>query len=296
MRKALLLLLILASANITFAQHQSFYSQYIYSGLLINPAYAGSQDALSVAAAYRNQWTGFDGAPKNLSLALHTPLKNKKTNIGLLVANENFGLSNQTGVNLAYAYRIKSHEHSLSFGLQAGIDLLKTDWNQVKTTDKNDPIFTSGLETRSIPTFGAGVYYKGTNCYAGLAVPTLYKLDSKSSFSPYAFNLYSGMLIRLKNEVVIKPSALVKYIKNSPIQWDVTTTFYLSKIMGVGFGYRSNDAVYAFLDIKINDQFNLGYAYDFTTSQLKNYSSGSHEILLRYLFKYNVNSKSVRYF
>ena len=173
---------------------------------------------------------------------------------------------------------------------------MKNDWSQVKITDQNDPNFVSRVETTSIPKFGAGVYFTNKKLYAGIALPTLYKVDSKNSFSPLALNLYSGILFRLKNDVVIKPSALIKYVRNSPVQWDVTSTFYLSKIVGVGFGYRSNDAVYAFLDLKINDQFNLGYCYDFTTSQLKNSSGGSHEIMLRYLFKYNVNSKSVRYF
>jgi type IX secretion system PorP/SprF family membrane protein len=96
--------------------------------------------------------------------------------------------------------------------------------------------------------------------------------------------------------VVIKPSVLLKYLPASPLQYDVTGTFYVSKLLGVGFGYRSSDAIYALLDIKITDQFNLGYSYDFTTSKLKNYSGGSHELMLRYLFKYSVNSKSVRYF
>lgn len=295
MKKGIILILLII-VKCSFAQHQTFYSQYIYSGLLINPAYSGSQDALSIAAAYRNQWTGFTGAPKNLSLGVHSPLKNKKVNLGLIVSNEKFGISANTEANLCYAYRIKWKKNALAFGLQAGVDFIKNDWGLVKTTDQNDPNFIARTETETTPKFGAGIYFTGKNGYVGLAFPTLYKIDTKSSFSSSAFNLYSGIVIRLNNDIVIKPSALVKYLQNSPLQWDITSTFYLNKIIGVGFGYRSNDAVYAFLDLKINDQFNLGYAYDFTTSQLKNYSSGSHEIMLRYLFKYNVNSKSVRYF
>ena len=132
------------------AQHQTFYSQYIYSGLLINPAYAGSQDALNITAAYRNQWTGFTGAPKNFSLAAHTPLRNKKTNLGILVSNEKFGITSKTDLNIAYAYRIKMKESSLSFGLQAGIDFIRNDWNLVKTTDQNDPNFIAQNQTKSV--------------------------------------------------------------------------------------------------------------------------------------------------
>lgn len=296
MKKTRLIFLFFLCFNAAWAQHQTFYSQYIFSGLLINPAYAGSQDALNITAAYRNQWTGFSGAPKNISFAAHSPLRNKKINLGLVVSSEKYGISSKTDLDLAYAYRMKFKQASLSFGVQAGLDLLKNDWNQVKTTDPNDPNFIPNVENKSIPKFGAGVYFTNRKLYAGLSLPTLYKVDSKTSFSSIALNIYSGILIPLKNDVIIKPSVLIKYLPHSPVQYDITSTFYLNKIMGVGFGYRSNDAIYAFLDIKLTDQFNLGYSYDFTTSKLKNYSSGSHEIMLRYLFKYNVNSKSIRYF
>lgn len=296
MKKVVLILLFFLGGHEVWAQHQPFYSQYIYSGLLINPAYAGSQDALNITAAYRNQWTGFTGAPKNFSLAAHSPLRNKKVNLGLVISNEKYGISALTDLNIAYAYRMKLKQGSLSLGVQAGVDLLKNDWSQVKTTDQNDPNFVPRVENKTTPKFGGGLYYSNRKLYAGLSLPTLYKVDSKGSFSSIALNFYAGLLLPLKNDVVIKPSFLIKYLPNSPLQYDITSTFYLNKIIGVGFGYRSNDAVYAFLDIKITDQFNLGYSYDFTTSQLKNYSSGSHEIMLRYLFKYSVNSKSIRYF
>ena len=288
--------MILAFAKPTIAQYQSYYSQYIFSGLIINPAYAGSQDALNVSAVYRNQWAGLEGAPKNFSIAGHTPLKNKKTNIGVVLSNETFGITSKISAGIAYAYRIKLKENDLSFGLQAGSDFLRNDWTLIKTTDANDPNFIPQIENKSALTFGAGVYYTAKNLYAGLSFPSLYKTNSKGAFSPAAANLYSGFLLRVSDGLVVKPSVLIKYINNSALQYDVTGTFYFSKIFGLGAGYRSSDAAYGFLDLKITDQFNLGYSYDFTTSNLKNYSSGSHEILLRYLFKYNVNSKSVRYF
>jgi type IX secretion system PorP/SprF family membrane protein len=296
MKKIGLLFLLLLPGMSALGQHNTYYSQYIYSGLLINPAYAGSQDALNITAAYRNQWTGFTGAPKSYSLAAHTPLRNKSTNLGILVNSENFGITAKTNLNVCYAYRIKFDKTSLAFGIQGGIDFLKNDWSLIKTTDQNDPSFVSQTETSTIPKFGAGIYYSGKNFYSGFSLPTLYRFDSKSTYSSIALNMYGGVLFRLKNDLVIKPSALVKYLPNSKLQWDITNTIYLNKIIGFGLGYRSNDAVYAFLDIRINEQFNLGYGYDFTTSQLKNYSAGSHEIMLRYLFKYNVNSKSIRYF
>ena len=89
---------------------------------------------------------------------------------------------------------------------------------------------------------------------------------------------------------------MVKYIKNSPIEADITSTFYIKHFFGFGVGYRTKDAAYAFLDLKLNDQLNLGYGYDFTLTSIRHYSGGSHEFMLRYLFKYKINSKSVRFF
>lgn len=294
MRKLLVILIVYSSG--IYAQHNSLYSQYYFSGILINPAYAGSQNALNFTSIYRNQWTGIDGSPRNLSIGIHSPLKNNKINAGLVFLNSKYGLSCATNVMGVYAYRFPLSNGSLSFGLQGGIQSNRNNWDQIETTDGNDPIFTSPASREISGIAGFGMYYKTEKFFLGLSSPSMY--NSKNSFrfahSPVLFS--AGVLLKLGNSVVFKPSTLIKYIKGSPIGTDISSVFYFKEIIGLGFGYRTKDALYAFVDIKLNEQLSAGYCYDYTTSRLKRYSNGSHEFMLRYLFSYKLNVKNSRYF
>jgi type IX secretion system PorP/SprF family membrane protein len=293
--KKLLILLILYCSGI-YAQHNSLYSQYYFSGILINPAYAGSQNALNFTSIYRNQWTGIEGSPKNLSIGIHSPLKSNKINAGLIFLNSKYGLSSVTNVMGIYAYRLPLAGGSFSLGLQGGIQTSKNNWAQIETTDGNDPVFTSPASKEISGIAGFGMYYKTEKFFLGLSSPTLYNSRKSFDVSYSPVLLSAGVLIKVSNTVVFKPSTLIKYIKGSPIGTDISSVFYFKDIIGLGLGYRTKDAVYAFVDIKLNEQFSAGYCYDYTTSRLKKYSNGSHEFMLRYLFSYKLNAKSPRYF
>jgi type IX secretion system PorP/SprF family membrane protein len=278
------------------AQHQTFYSQYIYSGLLINPAYAGSQDAINVTSVVRNQWSGFVGAPRSVNFAIHSPLKNKRLNVGLSIVSEKYGISSRTEINGVYAYRIKLASGHLAMGLQGGIDVFRNDWNLIKTTDLNDPSYQMPVQSKVYPKFGAGVYYNAKNFVAGVSCPKLIQFDNTILTNYISLNVFSAYVFHPSEDFSIKSSILIKYIKNSPTQADLTSTFYIKHFFGLGIGYRTKDAAYAFIDLQLNDQLNIGYGYDFTLTSIRKYSGGSHEFMLRYLFKYKINSKSVRFF
>lgn len=275
------------------AQHNSSYSQYMFNGLLINPAYAGSNDALNLTALYRKQWTGFDNAPNTLSFTAHTPLKNKKVNLGVVVISDRFGITEHLKASLIYAYRFKIRKGNLAFGLLGGVDSYKTNWNKIHTTETNDPSFTSVAQRNITPEAGFGMYYHSKNIYIGLSAPSIYNKDI-SLYRTVLFN--AGGLINISKDFKIKPSLLIKYIFNSPVDINVSSTFYWKDVIGLGIGYTVNTAWIAYVDLKINDQFRFGYAYDYNTNLLNKFSAGSHEAMLRYLFHYKVNSFSTRYF
>jgi len=291
--KIRLLIAVLFISCFAFAQHNSSYSQYMFNGLLINPAYAGSQDALNLTALYRKQWTGFDDAPNTLSFTAHTPLKNKKVNLGLIVISDHYGITEHLKANLIYAYRIKLGKGGLSFGLLGGVDSYKINWNKIKTTEGSDPSFSTTIEKKINPEAGFGVYYSSKKIYLGLSAPTIYN----NTFSMQRTVLFNaGGLIDVSENFKIKPAVLVKYLLNSPIDANISSTFYWKDVVGLGVGYTYNNSVIALIDLKINDQFRAGYSYDYATTSLNKYSSGSHEIMLRYLFHYKVHSFSTRYF
>ena len=293
MKNVLIHILLIALSFTMKAQHNSNYVQYMFNGLLLNPAYAGSHDALNVTALYRNQWLGFPGAPVSAALSAHSPLKNKKINVGGIIINDRFGVFNHTKASLIYAYRIKFLSGQLAFGLQAGIDSYTTDWNKINTSEAADPNFMVLGTRKIIPEAGAGTFYHTKNFYFGLSVPNLFT----GSINPDMVSVLSaGCIIKLNENIRLKPAVLVKYINNSPIAPNISTTFYYKKVIGVGVGYTYNTSALAYLDIKLNDQLHFGYGYDYSLNAIQKFTSGSHEVMLRYLFRYKINAVNARYF
>jgi len=294
MKRLVLILILFFSVLCVKAQHDNLYSQYMFNGLLINPAYAGSNEVLSAAALNRNQWVGFDGAPKTSTFSLHTPLKNKKVNVGITFTNDRYGITTQNKISAVYAYRIFFKKSSLSFGLQGGIDLIKNNYNAIQTTTPGDAVFTGQFSQQNIPQFGFGIYYKMQKFYIGVSSPDLLAISTSTSTYKSIF-LTAGYLINVSKDVKIKPSVLVKYIKDSPVALDINTFVYF-RMVGLGYSYRINNAQVAMFSLQINTQFSAGYAYDYTTSKLNTYVRGTHEIMLKYEFSYKVNPQSPRYF
>jgi type IX secretion system PorP/SprF family membrane protein len=294
MRTKLILYFLVTTAAAT-AQHNSAYSQYMFNMLLVNPAYAGSQDALNLTALYRDQWVGIDGAPRTLTLSAHTPFKNKHLNTGLIFSNDRIGIFDHNRVSAVYAYRFKLGRGFLSFGLQAGVNAYRQNWQNVHTTQQGDVAFITPPTRNILPEAGFGTYYHSEHFFIGAALPSVLIDKQHSMYSPA--NVYTGALINAGESFRIKPAVLVKYVKNSPVSVDVTSVFYWKDVLGFGVGYRMHDAAMALLDIGINDQLRIGYCYDYTLSKLSNYSNGSHEFMIRYLFLYKLQSaKGMRYF
>jgi type IX secretion system PorP/SprF family membrane protein len=280
----------------SFAQHNAMFSQYMFNGLLINPAYAGSNDVLSATAIDRMQWAGFDGAPKTLSFSIHSPLKNKKVNLGISVLNDKIGITTRNKINGIYAYRIFFKKSSLSFGVQGALDLVRNNWNKIQTTTAGDYVFSGQYSQQNIIETGFGIYYKSDKFFAGLSSPDFYSINDLPAGHFYKPALLTtGYLFSLSENVKLKPSLLVKRIKNSPYELDINMNAYY-KNFGLGLSYRTNDAMVFLLQYNINMQLSAGYSYDLTTSRLGTFVRGSHEIMLKYEFGFKVNPQSPRFF
>lgn len=275
------------------AQHNSAYSQYMFNGLLLNPAYAGSREALDISALYRKQWAGFNGAPSTITFAAHTPLKRKKVNLGLVVQDDRFGISEHLRANAIYAYRFRLLKGSLALGLAGGIESFNDNWAKAQTTQQEDPSFTAQANRRIYAEAGFGMYYASNRFYAGLSAPSVYS----QSFSLYKTLVFTaGGLIDASETFKVKPALIVKYIMNSPVHVNLSSTFYWKDVIGVGIGYTVYTSALAYVDIKLTEQFRAGYAYEYNTNALRTYTMGSHECMIRYLFHYKVETASARYF
>jgi type IX secretion system PorP/SprF family membrane protein len=279
--------------NSLCAQHAAHYSQYMFNGLLLNPAYAGGQEALNVTALYRNQWAGINGAPKVISFSAHSPLKNKRLNLGLSIENTSAGLFSQTQVKGMYAYRFPLGSGKLSFGLQAGADIKTFNRNNLRVQDNDDPTLSQQAMSTSALIAGAGVYYMHAKFYIGLAAPDLVSPDGTEHMTT---QLHAGALLPISKDFKLKPAILLRHIAGSPVFANLSTTFYYKEIVGLGAGYTLGNAFLVYTDLRINEQINFGYAYERNQGQFGSYSRGSHEIMLRYLFRYRISAVNPRYF
>jgi len=215
------------------AQHNAMYSQYMFNGLLINPAYAGSNEVLTATAVNRNQWVGFDGAPHTSTFSLHTPLKNKKVNLGCSFMNDRYGITQQNKINAVYAYRLFFKGSSLSFGLQGGFNFIRNNWSQISTTTTGDQVFTNQYSQQNLPETGFGLYYQQQEFYLGLSAPDLLTLKKVNGLIYKPVLITGGYLISVSEELKIKPSIVLKYIKKSPLEMDINANIYF-KVFGLG--------------------------------------------------------------
>ncbi|MFL5762456.1 MAG: type IX secretion system membrane protein PorP/SprF [Bacteroidia bacterium] len=295
MKNTRLILLLFVLVNSAYSQHTNQYSQYMFNGLVINPAFAGADDALDATILCRNQWVGLEGAPKTASLSIHTPLVNKKLNVGISLISDNYGITHKNIFTGVFAYKIRFRESSVSFGIQGGADISRNNWDLVKTTEAGDNTFMGQKERSVIPVAGAGIYYRAKKYYAGFSSPSLLQFgkESRTVYKPFLLN--AGYILKCSENIVLKPSILAKYIRNAPLEMDLNLNAYY-KNAGLGVSYRTNDAFVFLLDYSVREQLRVGYAYDLTFSKLRTYNKGSHEIMLRYEFGYKVNTVSPRYF
>jgi type IX secretion system PorP/SprF family membrane protein len=275
------------------AQHYNDFLQYMFNGFLINPAYAGSHEALELSGNYRKQWMGFNGAPQTVAFGAHTPMRNKANNLGLLVTNDQFGIFTHQKFALAYAYRFRIKNSFLSLGLQGGADYLSSNWSKLNTIQENDPNFSVGQQRTVIPVAGFGAYFHSQKIYFGISVPELY-YGGYSNYHSVLTN--GGCIIKMSDNFLFKPAFLIKYMQGSPLAANLSGTFYWKEIIGLGAGYTYMTSAMAFLDLRINDQMRVSYGYDYSLNALSNYSSGSHELMLRYLLRYKVEAVNTRYF
>ena len=276
------------------AQQEAMYTQYMFNSLAINPAYAGSRNVISSTLLYRNQWLGIDGAPETTTFTIDAPIKDNKIGLGLQIFNDRLGISNTTGAVVSSAYRIRMDKATLSFGLQGGISNFRSNFTGVNYNESGviDPAFTENVNALQF-NFGTGVYYNSDKFFVGVSVPTLVPNRISKNTSAITNNpsrqqmhlfITSGYVFDLNQDFKFKPSFLVKAVKGAPIEGDLNATIWIKEFLGIGAQYRTNADVSGLLEIQVNQQIRFGYAYDHSVTKLRNFNSGSHEIMLRYEF------------
>lgn len=283
------------------AQQDPMFSQYLYNMLAINPAYAGSRGQLSSALFYRNQWTGFDGAPITVNGSVHSPIRGTNGAWGVNMFNDRIGVQSQNSVNFNYAYRVAGAKGTLSLGLSGGMYQYSYDYNKLGDAFI-DPLL-SGSETYTLINAGFGAYYQSSRMAVGLAVPHIFnsQMIDQSAFravSPTNHVFLTGSyLFVLGNDYRFKPSAMVKMVRNAPVQMDVNATIIYKNMFHFGMSYRTINEMSVMAQIQVNKHWWIGYAYDVPFGVVADVSTGSHELFIGFEISFDKSKiLSPRYF
>lgn len=295
MRIIIHIFIILFLTTNLLGQHSTLTSNYLFNTFAVNPAYAGQKKALDITLVYRKQWSGFNGSPQNVILLSSMEIKPKNLSVGLQYDNDKIGLTSTNNLRIAIAYRLKiDRKHTISFGLMPAYKRINYDFSKIRTTSEGDATYTATTPALNLFNTGAGIYYYHKKIFFGLSSPELVKLKPNGKF--YEFNAIGGVIIKVKENITLKPSFLVRQIKNSPVQFDLNCTAYFNDILGVGLAYRNKDAIVVYADFSVNKKFKFGYAYDYSIGPLRRYNSGTHEIMLNYFFGKFTDAPTPRYF
>ncbi len=279
-------------SSLGYSQQFSLNSQYVFNEASINPAAAGSKEYIPIHLNFRKQWAGFDGSPTTQTLTSHADL-GKNLGFGGTLFNDVTGPSRTTGLNLMLAYRIrlsKDNMHSLRMGVGMSFSQHMIDVNKLTTDLPDDPAIARAYNNQFVPDADAGIYYMyADKGYAGFSVKNAFQIRRDL----FDFNqVFTNALVRhyyflggynfdlgQNKKWILRTSTLLRFLESKPFQFDVNVIAEYNHLFWFGAGYRHLDAVSALAGFQFG-AFRIGYAYDFTLSDIRNYSTGSHEIFL----------------
>ncbi|WP_121201970.1 PorP/SprF family type IX secretion system membrane protein [Mucilaginibacter gracilis] len=309
MRRILILSTLMLCARLVYAQQDAQQSQYMFNGIYINPAYAGYKENLNLHSYYRTQWTGINGAPKSMSLAVDASANDGNVGLAMQISSDKLGAQTNLSAYANYAYRLRLNADGtsrLAFGLGVGVMQLSMDGSLLSTNDP-EPNQLTGVQSLIVPDGRLGIYFANKAVYAGLSVDNLIaQYGNFKNFNyvaqpkPHIY-LTAGMLLPLTEDIKLKPSVLLKDDRGGPTSLDANAFFILGDKIWLGGSYRmgvklynknylqsdlsnSNSAVAA-IELFPVENLRVGYAYDLSVGPLQGYSGGTHEISIGYYFK-----------
>ncbi|HFA50138.1 MAG TPA: type IX secretion system membrane protein PorP/SprF [Bacteroidetes bacterium] len=281
------------------AQQQPHNTQFMYYKLGYNPGFAGSQDAPCVSAIIREQWLGLEGAPSVQAITFNMPIMNQRVGIGANLMRHSIGITTVYDVDLAYAYRLRLGQGMLGIGVQGSVrsftnDFMETVATQSKTDDTTIP---GSNENKFMFNFGTGVYYSSERFYIGLSAPRLLanSIDFNASDNIVSREvqhvyLMTGYTATLSDELKLRPQIMFKYANNAPVDADINLNFLIQDKFVAGLTYRlggnkesgAGESLDAIFGVQLNQNLLFAFSYDYTLSDIGNFSDGSIEASFHY--------------
>lgn len=259
---------------------------------VINPAYATAEEGiLNLGGLYRTQWVGLEGAPKTGSFFAHTPI-NDRIEVGISFTNDNIGdVVNENNIFADFAYVLPvGIESKISFGVKAGVTLFDTNFNGFQLQSggaSSDEAFDENI-SKAFPNLGIGAFFFTDNYYLGLSAPNMLStkhLENENGIKATGvqnvhYFLTGGYVFDIDKNLKLKPAFMARGVKGAPLAVDITANVLINEKLEAGLGYRLGDAISALVNFRITPELRVGYAYDYTTTNLGDFNSGSHEIFI----------------
>lgn len=309
--KRIFLLTFVFIGFLAYSQQDPQFSMYMFNGQYINPGYVGSKGVLDVSGIYRYQWAGsnFDGgAPQSGNIGANAVLKKEQYAVGGILGYDRIGYTDMYSFVGQFAYRIPVAKSKLSFAVQSGVYQFNDNRNNAVLVNPGDIEFA--METRlAVPNVGAGVYMYGKRYYVGVSVPHIFNMNLSEKLQNAAGNsdltrqyrhvfATAGIVVGKEEAFVkFKPSILVKYVngidKKIP-DFDINASFLFVDRLWVGTSLRTGGDivgpyiadVVGMVEVLATQQLRIGYAYDYVVSDLRQFTGGSHEVMMGYTFGY----------
>lgn len=314
-----LICLLLLMSLYSLAQQKPQYTQYIFNNYLLNPALSGMENYTDLKIGHRQQWAGINGAPRTTFVSAHWVLGDKYLwrnalslpengdppmgrnytqnytsspahhGLGFMAVNDKAGPLSFLNVALTYAYHLKmSDALNLSLGTAVGINRASIDVSALLLEDQNDPALSNAGNSKIKPDLSLGLWLYGARFFAGASVqqilPQEISFSSNSNYntSKEVAHVFAttGYKLFIDDEISATPSVMLKWVGDVPLSYDANLKVSFRDRFWVGGSYRKNDSFAALAGLNFNNVFNLTYSYDYTTSSLRSYTSGSHELVL----------------
>lgn len=300
--KIIFCLMLMLVSSMMQAQQDPQYTDYMFNTLTVNSAYAGSRGHLTATGLYRTQWVGLSGAPETQSFSVESPVGNN-VGLGLSIVNDRLGPSDEFYFDANFSYTLDlNNDSKLSFGIKGGGRMLSVDWSRGSYQVQED-VFQNNINNKFLPTIGAGLYWHSDRSYVGFSVPNILtdehydEIQDAVAAERLHFFLIGGRVFDLSPTVKFKPAFLGKFVVGSPIIVDLSANFMFNDVFRLGAAYRWDDSVSGLVGFQLGPKLMIGYAYDYTTTELTNFNSGTHEIMLRFELRTKEKQlKSPRFF
>ena len=300
-RVVLMTAFLFGAITVSFGQQEAQYTQFFYNKLPINPGYAGSQLGPCFSLLYRQQWLGLEGAPESQVFNFHTSAAANRLGLGVNIHRFSIGITESLTFNTVYAYKLLVGQGTLSMGLSAGLRWMTVDYSDDRLVSTqpigSDDLITGMKESKILPNFGAGIYYRSASYFLGISVPRILQNNLKFNetvdvLSKEIRHLFvmGGLQMKSGDNLLFQPSILLKLVKDAPFDMDVNFSAILKEKYHLGITYRLGgnrktgfgESIDILAGLHLGEHLFTGLSYDLTLSDIKDYDNGSLEVFLRY--------------